>query len=66
MASGGATSLRLLGFADVPAFCANGRRSVLEIRDDVEAEYGANFDAATMVQYFKAFVDAGAMDLVRR
>lgn len=66
MASGGATSLRLLGFADVPAFYANGRRSVLEIRDDVEAEYGANFDAATMVQYFKAFVDAGAMDLVRR
>ena len=59
-------ALRLMGFADVPAFYANGRRSVLEIRDDVEAEYGAHFDAARMVQYFKAFAAAGVMDLVRR
>ena len=63
MLARGATSLRTAGFADVAAFYANGRRSVLEIRDDVEAEYGAYFEAATMLAYFRAFVEAGVMDL---
>lgn len=62
----GETDLRRMGFEDVPAFYANGKRSVLEICDDVEAEYGVRIDLASMMRYFEAFEKAGVMDLARK
>jgi hypothetical protein len=62
MRSQAETDLRLMGFADAPAYYADGRRSILEIRDEVTAEY-APVPIETMELYFRAFEKAGVMSI---
>jgi hypothetical protein len=58
----GETDLRLLSFPDAPAHYADGRRSILDIRDEIAAEY-APIPAETMEAYFRAFETTGVMTI---
>jgi hypothetical protein len=57
---GGESHLRLMGSGDVPAYHADGKRSVLDIANAVAAEY-APLPIDLLVLYFRAFEKAGAM-----
>lgn len=61
----GEGELRLDGFADAAAFYADGRRSILEIRDAVAAEY-APLSVETLELYFRAFEKAGVMKILEK
>jgi hypothetical protein len=58
----GESELRLMGFPDVAAFYADGKRSILEIRDAVAAEYAA-ITIEALELYFRAFEKAGVMNI---
>jgi hypothetical protein len=58
----GESELRLMGLPDAPAFYADGKRSVLEIRDAVAAEY-ATISLEILLLYFRAFERAGVMKI---
>jgi hypothetical protein len=58
----GETELRLMGFPDAPAYFADGKRSILEIRDAVAAEY-APIAIEALEAYFRAFEKAGLMKI---
>jgi hypothetical protein len=61
----GESELRLMGLNDAAAYYADGKRSILEIRDAVAAEYGTI--AIEMLElYFRAFEKAGLMKLLIR
>lgn len=62
MRSLGASDLRIMGFADAAASYANGRRSILDIRDEIAAEY-TYVPAEALELYFRAFVKAGVMTM---
>jgi hypothetical protein len=58
----GETDLRLMGFPDAPAYYADGHRSILDIRDEIAAEY-APVPIEIMELYFRAFEKAGVMTI---
>jgi hypothetical protein len=58
----GESELRLMGFPDAAAFYADGRRSILDIRDAVAAEY-APIAVEALELYFRAFEKAGVMKI---
>jgi hypothetical protein len=58
----GETDLRLLSFPDAPAYYADGHRSILDIRNEIAAEY-APVPAETLETYFRAFETAGVMTI---
>jgi len=51
-----------MGLPDAAAFYADGKRSVLEIRDAVAAEY-ATISLEILMLYFRAFERAGVMKI---
>jgi hypothetical protein len=61
----GAEDLLTLAVSDAPAYYANGKRSILQISEDVAAEY-APIPIGVMMDYFRAFEKAGVMTLVRQ
>ncbi|MGA2073580.1 MAG: M28 family peptidase [Terriglobia bacterium] len=65
MRSRGESDLRLLGFWDVPAYYADGKRSVLEIADAVAAEY-TRLPVDLLVLYFRTFEQAGVMTIATK
>jgi hypothetical protein len=65
MHSKGESALRLMGFWDVPAYYADGRRSILDISDAVAAEY-TPLPIEILVQYFRAFEKAGVMTVATK
>lgn len=58
----GESELRLFGLGDAPAFYADGRRSILDIRDAVTAEYGP-IPVEALELYFRAFEKAGVLKI---
>jgi hypothetical protein len=58
----GASELRIMGFFDAAASYADGRRSILEIRDEIAAEY-TSVPVETLELYFRAFEKAGVMTI---
>jgi hypothetical protein len=62
MRSHGETDLRLLSFPDAPAYYADGHRSILDIRDEIAAEY-TPVPAEILDSYFRAFETAGVMTI---
>jgi Zn-dependent M28 family amino/carboxypeptidase len=61
----GVSSLRLMGLFDAPARLADGKRSVLDIRDAFAADFGlTSIDALTL--YFRAFEKAGVMKIMEK
>jgi hypothetical protein len=61
----GESELRLMGLEDAAAFYADGRRSILEIRDAVAAEY-APIAIEALELYFRAFEKAGVMKILEK
>ena len=61
----GASELRIMGFFDAAASYADGRRSILEIRDEVAAEY-TSVPVEALETYFRAFEKAGVMTIRER
>jgi hypothetical protein len=62
----GESNLRIMGFRDAASFYADGRRSILDIRDAVAAEYGVSLPIQAMEAYFRLFESAGAMTLAQK
>ena len=56
------SELRLFGLGDAPAFYADGRRSILDIRVAVTAEYGP-ISVEALELYFRAFEKAGVLKI---
>jgi hypothetical protein len=50
---------------DAPAFYADGKRSLLEIRDAFTAEYGP-ISIQLLEIYFRAFEKAGVMKILEK
>lgn len=61
----GESELRLFGVPDAPATYADGKRSVLENRDAVAAEY-APIPVEALELYFRAFEKAGLMKILEK
>jgi len=61
----GESELRLMGLPDAAAYYADGKRSILEIRDAVAAEYGT-IAIETLELYFRAFEKAGLMKILEK
>lgn len=61
----GESELRLMGLPDAPAYYADGKRSILEIRDAVAAEY-APIAIEALELYFRAFEKAGLMNILEK
>ena len=61
----GENDLRIMGFADAPAYYANGQRSMLEIRDSIAAEF-TPLPLKVIELYFRAFEKAGVMTIEQR
>ena len=61
----GESDLRLFGVRDAPASYADGKRSILEIRDAVAAEY-APISIEVLELYFRAFEKAGVMKILEK
>ena len=61
----GESELRLMGLPDAAAFYADGKRSILEIRDAVAAEY-APISVDILELYFRAFEKAGIMKILEK
>jgi hypothetical protein len=59
----GESDLRLMGLPDAAAYYADGKRSILEIRDAVAAEYGP-IAIEALELYFRAFEKAGLMKIL--
>ncbi len=65
MRAQGETDLRIMGFADAPAYYANGQRSMLEIRDSIAAEF-TPLPIDVIELYFRAFEKARVMTIEQR
>ena len=65
MGAQGEDPLRVMGFADAPAYYANGQRSMLEIRDSIAAEF-TPLPLDVIELYFRAFEKAGVMTIEQR
>ena len=61
----GESELRLFGLPDAAAYYADGKRSILEIRDAVAAEY-APIAIEALELYFRAFEKAGLMNILEK
>jgi hypothetical protein len=61
----GESELRLFGLPDAAAYYADGKRSILEIRDAVAAEY-APIAIEVLELYFRAFEKAGLMMILEK
>jgi len=61
----GESELRLFGLPDAAAFYVDGKRSILEIRDAVAAEY-APIAIEALELYFRAFEKAGVMKILEK
>lgn len=61
----GVSSLRLMGMPDAAAHYADGKRSILDIRDAFAADFDLmSIEALTL--YFQAFEKAGVMKIVQK
>jgi hypothetical protein len=60
----GKSDLVVLALNDAPAYYADGRRSVLQIREEMAAEYTL-IPIEALVEYFRAFEKAGVMALIK-
>jgi hypothetical protein len=58
----GVSSLRLMGLADAPAHYPDGKRSILDIRNEFAVDYGP-IDVEALILYFQAFEKAGLMKI---
>jgi Zn-dependent M28 family amino/carboxypeptidase len=65
MRENGESSLRLMGMADAPAHYADGKQSILEIRDAFAVDY-APMSVDALMLYFQAFEKAGLMKIVEK
>jgi hypothetical protein len=61
----GVSSLRLMGLPDAPAHYPDGKRSILEIRNEFAVDYGP-MDVEALILYFQAFEKAGLMKIVQK
>ncbi len=61
----GQSELMLMGFPDAAAYYADGKRSILEIRDSVTAEY-TPIAIEALELYFRAFEKAGVMKILEK
>jgi hypothetical protein len=61
----GESELRLMGLPDAPAYYSDGKRSILDIRDAVAAEY-APIAIEALELYFRAFEKAGLMMIQKK
>ncbi len=61
----GESELRLFGVRDAPASYADGKRSILEIRDAVAAEY-TPISIEVLELYFRAFENARVMKILEK
>jgi len=61
----GESELKLMGFPDAAAYYADGKRSILDIRDAVAAEY-APIAIEALELYFRAFEKAGLMNILEK
>jgi hypothetical protein len=61
----GESELRVFSIPDAPAFYADGKRSLLEIRDAFTAEYGP-ISIELLEIYFRAFEKAGVMKILEK
>jgi|GEM_PF-76197 len=61
----GESELKLFGVRDAPASYADGKRSILEIRDAVAAEY-TPISIEALELYFGAFEKAGVMKILEK
>jgi len=61
----GTDELTLYGIRDFPAFYANGKRSILDIRNAFAAEY-ISVSVEVLELYFRAFEKAGVMQIVEK
>jgi hypothetical protein len=61
----GESELRVFSIPDAPAFYADGKRSILEIRDAFTAEYGP-ISIEMLGLYFRAFEEAGVMQILKK
>jgi hypothetical protein len=61
----GESELRLMGLRDAPAYCVDGKRSILEIRDAIAVEY-APIAVEVLELYFRAFEKAGVMRIMEK
>ncbi len=61
----GISSLRLMSMPDAASHYADGKRSILEIRNAVAADYGL-LPVDALILYFKVFEQAGLMTIVEK
>jgi len=61
----GESELRLFGLPDAAAYYADGKRSILDIRDAVAVEY-APIAIEALELYFQAFEKAGLMNILEK
>ena len=61
----GESELKLMGLPDSAAYYADGKRSILDIRDAVAAEY-APIAIEALELYFRAFEKAGLMNILEK
>lgn len=61
----GVSALRLMSMPDAPARYADGKRSILDIRNAVAADYGL-LPIDPLILYFKVFEQAGLMTIVEK
>jgi hypothetical protein len=61
----GVSALRLMSMPDAPARYADGKRSILDIRNAVAADYGL-LPVDPLILYFKIFEQAGLMKIVEK
>jgi hypothetical protein len=54
-----------MGLPDAPAYYADGKRSILDIRDAVAVEYGP-IAIEALELYFRAFEKAGVMNILEK
>ncbi len=61
----GVSALRLMSLPDAPSHYADGKRSILDIRNAVAADYGP-LPVDGLIQYFRVFEKAGLMEIVEK
>jgi hypothetical protein len=61
----GTDELTLYGIRDFPAFFADGKQSILDIRNAFAAEY-VPISVEVLELYFRAFEKAGVMQILKK
>jgi hypothetical protein len=61
----GVSALRLMSMPDAAARYADGKRTILDIRNAVAADYG-RLPVDALIQYFRVFEMAGLMRIIEK